>query len=534
MGTAGGGISKAALSRVPRQARSSFIWLAAIWASYCGSLHGFNTSNISGAMGMSTFKETFGWDDLSSATVSNYKGWITSSMLLGQTAGILLSGPLMERSGRKIVILIAAITYTIGSLLMAANFGSLAQFLAGRVVSGLGSGIAYSAGPVYLSEIAPAELRGMLSTFYNAGIMSGVAGAYWINYGSSQVFPNDSQYQWRVSMILQLIPSTALLIGYPFFPESPRFLMMAGQQDAAKHSLSRLRGGLDETNEYFLCEWNDLVQSVESHSGATWSAFINLLRKCVHEKPIRKIILFVLLLQTFFIMSGGNSITYYAPNILNSVGFDAEKVLLFTAVYGTIKFISVFLYSFFLTERFGRRPLLLAGASINLACLIYISAYLGKAGSTNSANSPSAAAIVAVIAICIFAIGYGFGWGPSFSLAASEICPTSIRGSVVTLGFTYQNLLNFGITRGFPNMTEAMSPWGPFALFAACTFCGIIWVFLAFPECKGRSMESTETLFVLPWYKIGFVPVVNPRDDNDVDMEKDIETQHREFVSGPR
>ncbi|KAE8420654.1 hypothetical protein BDV36DRAFT_293074 [Aspergillus pseudocaelatus] len=240
MGTAGGGVSKAALSRVPRQARSYYIWLAAIWASYCGILHGFKTSNISGAMGMSTFKETLGWVDLSSATVSNYKGWITFSMLLGQTAGILLSGPLMERSGRKILILIAAITYTIGSLLMAANFGSLAQLLAGRAVSGLGSGIAYSAGPVYLSEIAPAELRGMLS----------------------------------------------------------------------------------------------------------------------------------------------------------------------------------------------------------------------------------------------------------------------------------------------------MSPWGPFALFAACTFCGIIWVFLAFPECKGRSMESTKSLFVLPWYKVGFAPVSsNHPDDNDGDLEKDMETQHQEFVS---
>lgn len=82
MGAAGGGVSAKALSRVPSAAKGPVIWLVAIWASYCGSLHGFNTSNIAGVMDMPTFKEEFGWDHLSPNTVSNYRGWVTSSMLL--------------------------------------------------------------------------------------------------------------------------------------------------------------------------------------------------------------------------------------------------------------------------------------------------------------------------------------------------------------------------------------------------------------------------------------------------------------------
>lgn len=436
----------------------------------------------------------------------------------------------MESRGRKLVILMAAITYTIGSLLMAVNFGSLAELLVGRVVSGLGSGMAYSAGPCYLSEIAPGELRGMLSTFYNAGIMSSVAGAYWINYAASQTL--TSRFQWVAPMILQMIPSAILLLGYPLVPESPRFLAMVGRMDEAHASLSRLRGGLDESHAYFANEWRDLSQSVEYQSDmGIFKASTVLLRRVWNEKPIRKIFIFVLIIQTFFIMSGGNSITYYAPNILKSVGFDSEKVLLFTAIYGLIKFLTIFVYAMFLTERFGRRPLLLIGAIINLVCLIYISVYLGKANITTTSKHASPAAIVAVVSLCVFAIGYGIGWGPSFSVAASEICPTSIRGPVVTLAFVYQNLLNFGITRGFPNMTEAMHPYGPFALFAACTFCGIIWVFFAFPECRGRSMESTESIFLLPWYKTGFAPVEDQFVNSVPDVEKELQHEHKEHVS---
>ncbi|KAL2831275.1 general substrate transporter [Aspergillus pseudoustus] len=529
MGATGGGVSKQALSRVPGPVKGPVIWLTAIWASYCGSLHGFNTSNIAGVMSMPTFTREFGWNELSSGTISNYKGWVTSSMLLGQTVGILLASPIMESRGRKVIILIAAITYTIGSLLMAVNFGSLPELLVGRIISGLGSGLAYSAGPCYLSEIAPAELRGMLSTFYNAGIMSSVAGAYWINYGSSQVL--SDRFQWVIPMILQMIPAAILLLGHPFVPESPRFLLMVGRIDEAKRSLSRLRGGLDETHEYFAREWRDLSQGIESQSeNGVWKASATVLRRVWTEKPVRKILIFVLIIQTFFIMSGGNSITYYAPNILKSVGFDSQKVLLFTAVYGLIKFFSVLIYALFLTERFGRRPLLLIGATVNLLCLIYLSAYLGKASIVQNSDNASPAAIVAVISICIFAIGYGVGWGPSFSVASSEICPTSIRGPIVTIGFVYQNLLNFGITRGFPNMTEDMHAYGPFALFAAFTLCGIFWVFFAFPECRGRSMENTESLFLLPWYKIGFAPVPDRFAGEVVDEEKSEVSEHKENI----
>ncbi|KAJ6028860.1 hypothetical protein N7540_004436 [Penicillium herquei] len=533
MPAAGGGWSNEAIKNVPAPARRAYVWFAVIWASYCGGLHGFNTANISGTMSLKPFIRDFGWTDLSSGEVSNYSGWVVSSMLLGQILGVLISGPLGERRGRKWVILSAAISYTIGAILMAANFGSLTELLVGRVVSGIGSGLGMTVGPIYISEVAPTEMRGMMTTFYNINIMGGVAGSYWINYASYEHISPDNSWQWRATLVLQLIPAIILFIGFPFFPESPRYLMMRGRIEAARESLLKIRG-LDANETYFRNEYNELRSCLDSTAKiqSAWQSTKSLVGQCITDPPTRKMLLFVMIVQTFFIMSGGNSITYYAPTILKSIGLHSEQVLLFSAIYGMIKVVSVCLYAFYLTDRFGRRPLLLIGSTINTGCLLYLSVYLGVADL--SASSPSPAAWVAIVAICIFAIGYGFGWAPVFSLTASEICPTSTRGTVVTITFIYQNLLNFAITRGFPSMTEDMHSWGPFALFTAFTGCATVWVFLAFPECKGRSMESAGTLFTLPWYKIGFVQTPTAEQqasERVVYSDKAPRAEHEEYIT---
>ncbi|CAI7676146.1 unnamed protein product [Penicillium palitans] len=515
MGAAGGGWSNEAITRVPAPAKGIYIWLAAIWhiiqwrspwLQHCQHIR---------------------YHDLEAFC------WIVSSMLLGQTAGVLIAGPLGERRGRKPVIMLSAIIYTIGTILMAVNFGSLAELLVGRILLGLGSGAGMVVGPIYISEIAPTEMRGTMTTFYNINIMAGVAGSYWINFGSLEQISAEDSWQWRATLVLQLIPAVVLLVGYIFFPESPRYLMMRGKPNAAYASLSRLRG-LDDSSPYFEREFDEYKSRFDAgaDSRSAFESFKSLLGSCITDPPTRKLLLFVTIIQTFFIMSGGNSITYYAPTILESIGLNSRQRLLFSAVYGMIKVASVFLYAFVLTDRFGRRPLLLIGSSINVICLCYLAVYLGVADLSGS-NDPSAAAWVAIVAICFFAIGYGFGWAPAFSLTASEICPTPIRGTVVTIAFVYQNLLNLAITRGFPNMTHDMHAYGPFALFTAFTFVATCWVFVAFPECKGRSMENADTLFSMHWYKIGFskVPEVSSEISTTTDVEKATSSEHAEHLN---
>ncbi|KAL1857006.1 hypothetical protein VTK73DRAFT_8154 [Phialemonium thermophilum] len=531
MGGAAGGIDLAALKQTPDPVKRSWcIWLSVIWASYCGGLHGFNTSNISGIMSLTPFKEDFGFNHMSASAVSNLQGWVVSAMLLGQLAGVIFSGPVGEVYGRKPVIMIAAVLYLVGAVLMTANFGSSAELLVGRVVSGLGSGFGMTVGAVYISEIAPRALRGCMGALYNVGIMSGVTAAYWINYASKIHLDASSHWQWRAPMLLQMIPGIALLIGYPFTPESPRFLMLKNRPERALAALCRLRN-LPADHPYVVDEFDEFrmrvaVEAETTDAGAKrhlqpsrqWRALKELFQYCAADRSTRQRVVFVLLIQTAFIMCGGNSITYYAPNILKTIGLNPNQVLLFTATYGLIKVASVLLYAFFLTDRFGRRPLLLIGSFTNMLCTLYLAVFLGVANIDPDAPA-TPAAWVAIVAICIFAIGYGFGWAPAFSLTTSEICPTRTRGTIVTLAFAYQNLLNFGITRAFPNMVATMHAWGPFALFTACTAVSTTWVYLAFPECKGRSMENMDALFYLPWYKVGRASLKTPR-ASEPDSEK--------------
>lgn len=288
---------------------------------------------------------------------------------------------------------------------MAANFGSITQLMVARVLSGIGSGFGMATGAVYISEVAPRELRGMMATLYNVNIMGGVAGAYWINYGSTIHIASTSPWQWRVPMILQMIPGLVLAAGLPFCPESPRFLALRGKEETAKKALLRIRG-LPEDHEYFREEFQELQLKVssEAEEAKGFHGLVQLIKLCSTNPSIRSRLFFTLIIQTLFIMSGGNSITYYAPTILKSIGLVNTQILLFTAVYGLIKVSSVFIYAMFLVDRFGRRPLLIAGATINFVCLLYLACYLGLAKIT-AGTHPSAAAWVAIVAICVFAVG---------------------------------------------------------------------------------------------------------------------------------
>ena len=291
---------------------------------------------------------------------------------------------------------------------MSANYGSYTELIVGRVFSGLGSGFGMAIGTVYISEIAPKEIRGCMGTFYNINIMAGVAGSYWINYGSYIQIPSSNSWQWRATFVLQLIPALSLFIGWPFCPESPRYLMLKGRPEEAKQVMMELRK-LPSDHPYFREEYEELYAKVlaEQSYERGFKAFKTLAQYCASDRATRNRVVFVILIQTFFIMCGGNSITYYNPNILKTLGLKSEQQLLFTGVYGIIKVSSVVIYAFLLADRFGRRPLLLIGATTCMLCTLYLAVFLGVANLAPGASA-TPASWVAIVAICIFAIGKFF------------------------------------------------------------------------------------------------------------------------------
>ena len=169
---------------------------------------------------------------------------------------------------------------------------------------------------------------------------------YWINYACLVHLPATSSWTWRAPMILQIIPALALFAGYAFCPESPRYLALRGRMDEAKKNLMWMRS-MNEDHPYFIEEFremeNKLLLEQEQETGL--KKFTSFWKFCVTDPSTRARLIFVFIIQTLFIMSGGNSITYYAPTILGSMGLNSTQVLLFTAIYGLVKVVSAVSYT---------------------------------------------------------------------------------------------------------------------------------------------------------------------------------------------
>ncbi|KAH6663703.1 putative hexose transport-related protein [Halenospora varia] len=437
---------------------------------------GFNTSNISGVLAMSA--------------VTNLNGWITSSLLLGSCVGALMCAPVTDRLGRKVSLSIFAFIFSLAAILMSANprgTHGVNMLIAGRVVSGLGSGAASVIGTGYIAEIAPKSIRGGLAAMYNANTMLGVALGYWINFGSIEHISSKKNAQWQVPMGVQALPGLILIAGLLLIPESPRWLVGRNRIEEAQRSLEHLRS-LPRDHEFVRNEFNEIQDAAtaeaELNAGRSWG-------------------------MVFFQFSGGNIITYYNTSILTSIGLKSQSTnYLFSGIYGLVKVVTVCIYSGFLVDRFGRRPMLFTGSILLIGCLIYLATYLALANpAATASNSPAASGWVAV--------GYAISWATIPWIINAEVFPTKIRATCMAICITWQYLINFGLTRAQPNMVVTIHPWGPFALFACVTTAATIYCYFCLPETKGLSMEHMEQLFEVPWYRVGLASLKIIKDDQN-------------------
>ena len=176
-------------------------------------------------MSMKPFKKYFDLNTMNTPKLSNIEGWITSCLLLGSCAGVLVAGHLSENYGRKITLQTCAVIYIIAAILTTvepSGLKGLVMLSVGRVLSGASSGGASVAGTAYIAEISPKVIRGGLAALYNANTMLGVSLAYWINYGSLIHISSLSNAQWQIPLAMQALPGVILVFGLIALPESPR------------------------------------------------------------------------------------------------------------------------------------------------------------------------------------------------------------------------------------------------------------------------------------------------------------------------
>ncbi|PCR91778.1 sugar porter family MFS transporter [Natrinema ejinorense] len=444
--------------------RNSFIYVVAALAALNGLLFGFDTGVISGAMLYirNTFELTavFGY----SMNASLVEGIIVSGAMIGAIIGAALGGRLADRLGRRRLILVGAVVFFVGSLIMAIA-PTVEILILGRIVDGIGVGFASVVGPLYISEISPPKIRGSLVSLNQLTITSGILIAYLVNFA----FAAGGEWRWMLG--LGMVPAAVLFVGMLFMPESPRWLYEHGRESDAREVLARTRVETRVEDEL-----REIKETVRTESGTLRDLF---------EPWVRPMLIVGVGLAAFQQVTGINTVMYYAPTILESTGFADTASILATVGIGVVNVVMT-VVAVLLIDRTGRRPLLLSG----LAGMTVMLAVLGVAFYLPGLSG--AIGWIATGSLMLYVAFFAIGLGPVFWLLISEIYPMEIRGTamgVVTVVNWAGNLL---VSLTFLRLIDVVGQTGTFWLYGALSVLALLFCYRLVPETKGRSLEAIE------------------------------------------
>jgi sugar porter (SP) family MFS transporter len=423
-------------------------------------LFGYDTGVISGAilfitpdLGLTPFLE----------------GLVVASLLLGAAAGAGSAGPLSDRLGRRNLILIAAVIFSIGAIGagLAPGVGTLVLF---RVVLGLAVGAAALIVPLYLSEIAPTEIRGAISSLNQLMITVGILLAFIVN----ALLANSEAWRWMLG--LAVVPSVILFIGMYFMPETPRWLVSRGREDEARDVLMRSRSEQEAENE---------IREIKEVEREEEGGLQELLAPWV-----RPALIVAIGLAVFQQIVGINTIIYYAPTTLKNVGYGDAAAIYANLIIGAINVVMTLIAIRFI-DRVGRKPLLLGG----LVGMVVSLTVLGL--STLLLSEPSsptdAVAIITLLCLAGFIISFAATWGPTVWVVLPEVLPLRIRGTAMGVAIFLHWIANFVVSQTFPSLLAALGPGIPFLGYAVIGVLAFIFVSAFVTETKGRSLEEIES-----------------------------------------
>jgi MFS transporter, SP family, galactose:H+ symporter len=436
--------------------RSLSVYFIAAVASIGGLLFGYDTGVISGALLF--LRQSFALN----ATTQEIA---VSSVLVGAMIGSLLAGRLNDAIGRKKTLRLLALIFTVGALLTALS-PNLVFFLVCRVIVGLGIGAAASVVPVYISEIAPSQLRGTLVTFNQLAITLGIAVSYWVDLAFAH-----AGLEWRPMFATAAIPGIALFVGMLICPETPRWLASKGRWDEAREVIEHIKG---EQLEQELADIRHSLSEARQQMG-------------IHElftPRLRAALMVGVGLAVFQQFVGINTVIYYAPTIFQQAGFaSASSAILATSVVGVVNVLAT-IVAILLVDRLGRRILLLGGSMLMVLALVMLGFIFAL--HTNNIGS------LTLIALIIYILAFALSFGPVFWLMSAEIFPTRVRAAGASISSFANWAANFLVSITFLSLIGALGAPATFWLFA---FFGVLaflfsWKFV--PETKERSLEQIE------------------------------------------
>jgi sugar porter (SP) family MFS transporter len=434
-----------------------FIYVVSLVGAIGGMLFGFDTGAISGAI--LYLKKEF-------SLTSGLQEVVTSIALLGAAIGATIGGPLADRYGRRHLIVVTAGMFVIGSLAAAAA-NSVAWLIAARLFIGSAIGVASFVTPLYLSEIAPAKIRGALVSLNQVAVTVGILASYLTDYA----FAHDGGWRWMFGV--GVVPALALGIGIMLMPSSPRWLMLVGRRQEAESALARIRGsaaGVDAE-----------LQEINTNVSQPKSGYRILL-----QPQFRLPLIIGIALAALQQVTGINTVIYYAPTIFEFAGLGSAEAAIFATLGVGIVNVALTLVALWLIDRVGRRPLLLVGEAGMMVSLVVLGAgflWHGAGGMTGWITAASLMAYVGFFAI---------GLGPVFWLLIAEIYPQEVRGLAMSVATLTNWAMNLIVALTFLTLVDAIGTSATFWTYAVLTAVALVFTWTLVPETKGHTLEEIE------------------------------------------
>ncbi len=466
-----------------------------------GLLFGYDTAVISGAeKGLQAF-----FMGASDFTYTDFLHGITSSSaLIGCIIGSAMSGILATRLGRKKSLILAGVLFFLSALgsydpeFLFFSYGKpsfrlLMAFNMYRVLGGIGVGLASAICPMYIAEISPSNMRGTLVSWNQFAIIFGQLVVYFVNFMilgdhiapviermadglNSIINPEDAKWAigrgWRLMFVSEAVPAGLFTVLLFLVPETPRFLVMSGNDTKALEVLSRINGP-----ENAKCIFADIKSTVTAKTEKLFTYGV--------------LVIFVgIMLSVFQQAVGINAVLYFAPRIFESLGMG--NPMMQTVFMGVVN-ISFTLLAIFTVEKWGRKPLLIWG-SLGMA--------LGAAGVAAASVLEALPPVVAVVSIMVYSASFMFSWGPICWVLISEIFPNTIRGAAVAIAVAFQWIFNFIVSSTFLPMYNmslgSMENFGhafTYGLYGVICIVAAVFVWKLVPETKGKTLEDMSKLW---------------------------------------
>ncbi|KAJ8111661.1 hypothetical protein OPT61_g5802 [Boeremia exigua] len=460
-------------------------WYISLVAAGCMVLMGYDASVFN------SVQVSPNWVDHFDHPNNNMIGLINTTYSVGGIiAGWFFSGPIADFLGRRWGMAIGCLITIVATFIQTfAPRHALSAFIVGRVMIGAGQGIAITAGPIYIGEVTPSDIRGKIMTFWQLFYSIGSFIAYWINFACAKHRKTLGEWDWKMVVIFQLMLPLLITLQLPFMPESPRWhISRHNDVNAARAALQQVRDSAEEIEDEILCI-REAVAYEKEMAPTRWKSYLALAK----DASIRKRLMLVFVLNIGQQLSGQGTLNSYSSTIYKKVFNSVDTINLINALNATFGILFT-LNAVWTVDRYGRKFLFITGA-LGMAICTMLIAVVGLATPTVNGSKTYSVGIAIAFLAFLFIFFYKPSWGATTWIYTSEVFPMHVRAQAVGMSVQMQGVANTIFQQFFPTFYANCGLRKTFFFFMSTNICLALFVWLCLPETKKVALEQMDELF---------------------------------------